>query len=154
MPRYDVLLRRDLPKTPCDERQSPGVCFFGELFIRMTAPESMARDDVLRAVFDSQLEAGLNPVGRTGEIAATRAAHRPERGEMFDARREGVKESSEPIKLLLHWKERDFRSRTPIRLTNYQERRYVVAAPLLDIPTTRIAKQREIPKEISHITSR
>src|SRR5262245_15180428 len=103
-PRYGVVLRRDLPKTPCDERQSPGVCFFGELFIRMTAPESMACDDVLRAVFDSQLEAGLNPVGRTGEIAVTRAAHRPERGEMFDARLGEVKESSEPIKLLLHWK--------------------------------------------------
>src|SRR4029434_5043412 len=68
----------------------------------------MTCDDVLRAVFDSQLEASLDSVGGTGEIAVTRAAHRPERGEMFDARLGEVKESSEPIKLLLHWKRTRF----------------------------------------------
>src|SRR5262249_49077108 len=61
----------------CEERQSPDICFFAESFIRMAAPEQLACDDVLGTVFDSQLEASLNPVGATGEIAVTRAAHCP-----------------------------------------------------------------------------
>jgi len=73
---HDVL-RRNLSKTRCDERQSPDICFLAEPFIRMAAPEQLACDDVLGAVFDSQLEASLNPVGATGEITVTRTAHRP-----------------------------------------------------------------------------
>jgi hypothetical protein len=72
-----MLLRRNLSKTRCDERQSADICFFAESFIRIAAPEQLACNDVLGAVFDSQLEASLNPVGATGEIAVTRAAHRP-----------------------------------------------------------------------------
>jgi hypothetical protein len=86
-----------------DERQSSDVCFLGKLF-GVTALEQLACDDVLRAVFDTQLEASLNLVSGTGEIAVTRATHLPVGGEMFNARLGGVKESSEPIKLLLHGK--------------------------------------------------
>ena len=71
------VLRRDLSKTRCDERQSPDICFFAESLIRIAAPEQLGCNDVLGTIFDSQLEASLNPVGATGEIAVARAAHRP-----------------------------------------------------------------------------
>jgi len=120
------VLLRDFSKPRCDERQSPGICLLGELF-RITAPEPLACDDVLRTVLDPQLEASLNPVRGTGEIAVTWTPHRPERGEMFEARLAGVKESSEPIKLLFHWKTTRLSVRALLRLTNYQERRHVMA---------------------------
>jgi len=102
------VLVRDLSKTACDKRQSPRICFSDELFIRVTAAEYLAGNNVLRAVFNSQLEASLNPVGGTREIAVTRATHRPERSETFDTWLEGPKESSEPIKLVQHWKRTRF----------------------------------------------